>query len=146
MTAEPQPANVSQNVPIASAKYFLIWAMSCSSPVHVGRRLSRESRQRLLRCNGEQVGVSPPEGGPGCRVSRCRTRAPARLGVTQNGRSGLVGAQEPDEANGRPGFSRGCDVSAPCDALGLVVPGQKNTAPSRRCAASSFEGGSESRG
>src|SRR5215211_5833324 len=31
MTAEPQPANVSQNVPIASATYFLIWSIGCSS-------------------------------------------------------------------------------------------------------------------
>src|SRR5215204_5485440 len=31
MTAEPQPANVSQNVPIASATYFLIWSIVCTS-------------------------------------------------------------------------------------------------------------------
>src|SRR5215203_5198198 len=31
MTAEPQPANVSQNVPIASATYFLIWSIGCFS-------------------------------------------------------------------------------------------------------------------
>src|SRR3954451_5673487 len=27
ITADPQPANVSQNVPIASAVYFLIWSI-----------------------------------------------------------------------------------------------------------------------
>src|SRR3954451_23671928 len=36
MTAEPHPANVSQNVPIASATYFLIWSMVCSSPLAQG--------------------------------------------------------------------------------------------------------------
>src|SRR5215203_444719 len=42
MTAEPQPANVSQNVPIASATYFLIWSIVCSS------HLSREDCHLVL--------------------------------------------------------------------------------------------------
>src|SRR3954451_8394992 len=40
ITAEPQPPKVSQNVPIASATYFLVWSMvlgSCSWLLLKGR-------------------------------------------------------------------------------------------------------------
>src|SRR4051794_41745465 len=60
MTAEPQPANVSQKVPIVSAVYFLIWSIGYSFPFAQGGAKAKSSTNSPHRdAQGRRASAAP---------------------------------------------------------------------------------------